>query len=117
MPDPTPTATTPRPAQAHLLIHAEIEPAARRGRRDAPWQRLLALWARKCPAPRPLRVRIHDVAHHEVAAFEEPGALLDVTLPEGTYHVMTELGSVRRGYTMTLQAGGVFDLYLPPGGS
>ena len=118
MQEPATNATTPHggatDAPAHLLIHAGL--LAGGSKLEAHWQRLLAFCAQKPLGGHGsgrLLVRIHDMKGHEVATFDNAGALLDVALPEGTYRVTIERGSVRRGYTMTLSAGGVFDLYLP----
>lgn len=117
MQDPVMNAADPRmgasETQAHLLIHAADEHPGPGNRLEAHWHRLIALCVPKHPCEQgPLLVRIHDMQGHEVAAFEHAGALLDVALPEGTYRVTTQRGAVRRGYTMKLKAGGVFDLHL-----
>ncbi len=41
------------------------------------------------------------------------GLQVDVLLPAGTYQVTAVWGSSRRSYTLTLQPGATFDLYLP----
>jgi len=123
MQEPAKNATAPRsganPAQAHLLIHAGDAGHGGSSRLEAHWQRLIAFCVQKPPSEHErdrLLVEIHDMHGNEVAAFDDAGALLDIALPEGTYRVTTRRGLVRRAYTMTLKAGGVFDLYLrlPP---
>jgi hypothetical protein len=98
---------------AHLLIHTDSE-IDRRGRRsDSPLQRLLELYSDGPEHQRArLHVEIHDLQGQQMLAVEDASPLLDVTLPAGTYHVSTRLGSMQRSYTMSLKPGGAFDLYL-----
>jgi hypothetical protein len=111
------THLTPRAdsaLDAHLLIHTDTE-LDRRGRRSAaaPLQRLLELYSDGPERERTrLHVEIHDLRGHQVLAVEDASPLVDVTLPAGTYHVSTRLGTVQRSYTMSLRAGGAFDLHL-----
>lgn len=98
---------------ARLLIHAEEPDGA--GRHDASrLQRLLTLHAhapRPCDRP-PLNLRIDDLQGHRLHTVDDAGPLVDVPLPAGTYQVSVDLGQVRRSYTMTLEPGTSFDLYL-----
>jgi hypothetical protein len=47
-----------------------------------------------------------------VLALDDAGPLVEVALCPGTYHVSAQRGRLRRGYTVTLQQGASFDLYL-----
>jgi hypothetical protein len=60
----------------------------------------------------PLNLRIDDLQGHRMHAVDSAGPLVDVPLPAGTYLVSVHLGPVRRSYTMTLEPGASFDLYL-----
>jgi hypothetical protein len=101
------------PADAHLLIHADAPTDRRRRSAESPLQRLLALYSDGADHERAaLRIEIHDLQGHRILTVDDASPLLDVSLPAGTYHVSTRLGPVTRGYTMSLQAGGAFDLYL-----
>ena len=68
--------------------------------------------------PRNLRallgLEIRDLGGHRVLAIDAAGALVDVTLSPGTYHVSTEVCGMRKSYTVTLEPGAWFDLYLRP---
>ena len=109
---------TPQPpaaptTEAHLLIHADSPTDRRRRSAESPLQRLLALYSEGAEHERAaLRIEIHDLQGHRILTVDDASPLLDVALPAGTYHVSTRLGQVKRGYTMSLQAGGAFDLYL-----
>jgi hypothetical protein len=113
MPD-TATPRTDPSADAHLLIHADAPGDHRRRRAsESPLQRLLALYSDGADHDRAsLRIEIHDLKGHRILTVDDASPLLDVSLPAGTYHVSTQLGPLKRGYTMSLQAGGAFDLYL-----
>jgi hypothetical protein len=100
-------------SDARLLIHADDHVGA--GRHDASrLQRLLALRAHgQRPHDRPpLNLRIDDLQGRRLHTVEDAGPLVDVPLPAGTYQVSVHLGHVRRSYTMTLEPGTSFDLYL-----
>lgn len=111
-----PEIATPRAdpaADAHLLIHADATGDRWRRAAETPLQRLLALYSEGAEHGRPaLRIEIRDLKGHCLLSVDDASPLLDVSLPAGTYHVSTQLGGLKRGYTMSLQAGGAFDLYL-----
>ena len=60
----------------------------------------------------PLALEIHDLEWHRVLALDDAPPLVDVALPPGTYHVTTNLAGKRRRYTIRLEPGASFDLYL-----
>ena len=101
------------PSAARLLIHADDHVGT--GRHDeSRLQRLLALHAHG-PRPHgrpPLNLRIDDLQGHRLHTVDDAGPLVDVPLPAGTYQVSVHLGQVRRCYTMTLEPGASFDLFL-----
>lgn len=99
---------------AHLLIHANAQPGVREPRGESPLQRLRSLYA---GGPRhdervPLALRIDDLRGQAMLAVEDAWPAIDVILPPGTYHITAHLGELRRGYTVTLEGGRSFDLYL-----
>jgi hypothetical protein len=100
---------------SRLLIHA--------ARDDGPagWtieSLIRRLRAHLLEGPRKLRalpgLEICDLGGHQVLAIDDAGALVDVTLLPGTYHVSAEVDGVRRSYTVALEPGVSFDLYLGP---
>jgi hypothetical protein len=60
----------------------------------------------------PLGLHIEDLQGHRVLTLDDAGPLIEVPLPAGTYHVSVCLGKVRRRYTLRLEHGASFDLYL-----
>lgn len=60
----------------------------------------------------PLALEIHDLQGHRVLALDDARPLVDVALPPGTYHVSTNLAGTRRRYTIALEQGASFNLYL-----
>lgn len=99
---------------ARLLIHADDAFVPRGGQFERPLQRLRALYA---DGPwqderSPLRLHIDDLQGLRVLSIDDAGPLIEVPLPAGTYHVTVQLGNVHRAYTMTLEQGAAFDLYL-----
>lgn len=59
-------------------------------------------------------VRVDDLRGQPYFAAEDVHSLIDVPLPAGTYHVNVRLGDLQRRYTVTLEQGKSFDLYLRP---
>jgi hypothetical protein len=57
-------------------------------------------------------LRIADAQGQQVVALEDGAPLTVVFLHAGTYHVDARQDNVRRRYTMTLEQGASFDLYL-----
>jgi hypothetical protein len=99
---------------ARLLVHAEDNVGARGKRFESPLRRLRALYA---DGPwhdeqAPLCLHIDDLQGRRVLAIDDAGPLSEVPLPAGTYNVTVRLGKVRRSYTMVLEQGASFDLYL-----
>jgi hypothetical protein len=99
---------------ARLVVHAEDEGRAQGKRFELPLRRLRALYA---DGPwhdeqAPLCLQIDDLQGRRVLAIDDAGPLSDVPLPAGTYQVTVSLGKVRRSYTMVLEQGASFDLYL-----
>lgn len=99
---------------ARLLIHAHHDAGASRPSQEASLHRLRAFWAigKRQEQLAPLRLQIVDFRGDQVFAAEAAGLLIEVPLPAGTYHVTATRGMVRRSYTMTLEQGVSFDLYL-----
>jgi hypothetical protein len=62
----------------------------------------------------PTGVRVDDLRGQPHFAADNVHALIDVPLPAGTYHVNVRLGELQRRYTVTLEQGKSFDLYLRP---
>jgi hypothetical protein len=106
-------ACTDAPSVARLLIHAG-EAAGGTG-----WsvESLIRRVRARCldetrNEQAPLGLEIHDLQGNRVLTLDTAGPLVDVALPPGTYHVTTQLGDVRRKYTVALEQGASFDLHL-----
>lgn len=107
------SATTP--LSARLLIHATDGARESHGSLADALQRWRALVAPGVVQRRrsiPTGVHIDDLEGRPFFASEDIRALIDVPLPAGTYHVNVRLGEVRRRYTVTLEQGVTFNLYL-----
>ncbi len=104
---------TPALAPARLRIHAErLHPAPGTALESA-LHRLRKRYAgRAAPPHQPLALQVDDLQGRRVLAIEDAGALTDLPLAPGTYQVGVTLGGSRRSYTLTLEAGGAFDLHL-----
>jgi hypothetical protein len=106
-------ALTPFPTrlQARLSIHAESASARIT---ENPLERLRSLYSggQQHNERAPLNLKIEDLQGCVWFDQDNVGTLVDVSLPAGTYHVTAELGRLRRGYTLTLEQGAEFDLYL-----
>jgi hypothetical protein len=96
---------------AHILIHSDTVPITCKTRFQATLRKLRLLADRSTDAS-PIHVQIHDLRGHCVFGIESAEPLLDVVLPAGTYHVNAQLGTVRRSYTMAIEPGTSFNLYL-----
>jgi hypothetical protein len=100
------------PITARLLIHAE------KSADGSPLMSALRrIGARRSgdvhPASRAaLRLRIEDLRGRRAADIEDAGTLTDLSLTPGTYVVTATTGHIRRRYTLTLEPGLSFDLYL-----
>ena len=99
---------------ARLLIHAAAATGASPNNARSPlqWLRALCQFRALRGQRGQLRLNIADLHGRQVLATEDSGPLTVVSLPAGTYHVDAHLGNVRRRYTMTLEHGASFDLYL-----
>lgn len=104
-----------RPVTSHstarLCIHAE-NATVRKG--ESQLDRLRALYSsgQAHNERTPLHLKNEDMKGCEWLSLEDAGTQVDVLLPSGNYHVTAQLGSLRRGYTMTLCQDSSFDLHL-----
>jgi hypothetical protein len=57
-------------------------------------------------------VRIDDLQGRQFYACDDVRSPIDLPLPAGTYHITVGLGQPQRRYTVTLEHGAAFDLYL-----
>jgi hypothetical protein len=98
-------------SQARLSIHAESASARIT---ENPLERLHSLCSvgQQHNERAPLNLKIEDLQGCVWFDRNNVGPLVDVSLPAGTYHVTANLGNLRRGYTLTLEQGAMFDLYL-----
>jgi hypothetical protein len=98
--------------QAHLLVHAGQH--AHDGARPSLLRRFArqVLLAPRAAARAPVHLSIDDLAGHRLLDLEHVGALLDIALPAGTYHVTARQGAATRRYTMTLAASSAHELHL-----
>lgn len=112
--DTTPSPRTELLSPARLVIHAEDHVGVRdRPLEAAPWRsRGSRPGVRGNDSRAPLSLHIDNLQGLRVHSVDDAGPLVDVPLPAGTYHVTVHFGKVRRSYTMTLEAGASFDLYL-----
>ncbi len=113
---PVNTNTSPHteaPSPARLVIHAQHHVSSGRTF-ESPLRRMRTSNSRVAGNGKqePLNLRIDTLQGLRVHAIDDAGPLVDVPLPAGTYHVTVHLGQVRRSYTMTLEPGASFDLYL-----
>jgi hypothetical protein len=101
---------------ARLLIHADGSATIGGAIFAFSLQRLCssALDALRRRPPLPTGVRVDDLRGQQFFAAADVRAPIDVPLPAGTYHVDVRLGELRRCYTVTLEQGTTFDLYLRP---
>ncbi|SDP91550.1 hypothetical protein SAMN05216303_11021 [Rhodoferax sp. OV413] len=115
---PTPTAQDVPAAEARLSIHATANPAGNGKYLTHTLQWLRGLYpAGETARPGPnavLRLEIDDLQGRRVFSQDAAGPLVELSLPEGTYNVTAIHGHVCRGYTLTLEPGKSFDLYLCP---
>jgi hypothetical protein len=98
---------------SRLLIHIASDCSSAAGSAVTFIRRLLAQRLQGPLRARvPLKLAIHDLQGRCTLALDDAGPLVDVTLPPGTYHVSTDHGGARRRYTVALEQGASFDLYL-----
>lgn len=104
--------------EASLVIHAAADPAVRGTLFTAPLEWLYWLRGLYAPAPpkpdAPLRLHIDNLQGQRVFTADDAGPLVELALPVGTYNVTAVLGTLCRGYTLTLVEGVQSDLYLCP---
>ena len=98
---------------ARLVIHAEARRCGSDSHLANALQWLRALYSDDSKVEcEPLRLQIADLRGSVMLASDDSDALVDVSLPAGTYQVTAWLGKVRRDYTLALEQGTSFDLYL-----
>jgi len=99
--------------RSRLLIHA----CADETRWSVPdlWRRMLALLrgAPHTDLAQPM-LEIHDLPGRRLLTLTNAGALIDVVLPTGTYHVTALTGENRRSYTVVLAQDATTELHLLP---
>lgn len=102
------------PLTVQLRIHTDPHAADNEPGYKAALHRLRArLWQNRVRDHRlPLKVRIDDLQGCRYADIEALAPLINVDLPAGTYHVTAERGAALRRYTIKLESGAGFDLYL-----
>jgi hypothetical protein len=102
------------PLTVRLRIHTDTHEADHEPGYKAALHRLRArVWHDRSREDRlPLTIRIDDLQGRRYAEIEELAPLINVDLPAGTYHVTAERGAALRRYTIKLESGGGFDLYL-----
>ena len=102
------------PAISRLLIHADTVPMPRKTRFEATLCRLRRLYSHDVDNTEvaPLSVQIVNLQGRRVFDVESDAPLLEIPLPAGTYHVTAQCGHVCRSYTMVMESGTSFNLYL-----
>ena len=66
-------------------------------------------------APRGVKVTITDPAGRQLLSMDDAGALTDVDLPAGHYHVLADFGRVKRMGAVDVQPGELATLHLHGG--
>ncbi len=101
-------------APARLLIHAEDAAGPGAGPLISTLKRLHSLcnMTRRRDDEAKLQVQIEDLQGKTMLSIASAGALTDVPLPVGTYRVTARRGKLRRAYTMRIELGAPFELYL-----
>jgi hypothetical protein len=103
----------PLPA-ARLLIHAASKIGSAGFHFKSALKRLRARYSvdTQSASSTALRIQVDDLQGVRQCAIDDAGALTEVPLPAGTYHVSVSLGSLHRSYTMTLEPNACVDLYV-----
>lgn len=96
------------------MIHAEAHLSHTGPRLESALHRLRARYSSgwQPDARLPLQLEVDDLQGQRLGAIDDAGALTDLPLPAGTYRVNAIRGNLRRSYTLTLEPGASFDLYL-----
>lgn len=97
---------------AKLSIHTAPDSAVPTsvGRRAVPWLHHVRTLLH--PAPAPVALTVHDLEGRCLLALDNAGALLELALPAGIYHVTLQSSAAQRRYTVALAAGTTVDLNL-----
>jgi hypothetical protein len=99
--------------RSRLLIHACADDA--RWSASVLWRRLLArVWDAPRVDPTLPTLEIRDLPGRRLLTLTNAGALIDMVLPTGTYHVTALSGDNRRSYTVVLAQDAVTELHLLP---
>lgn len=111
--------SSPTLPEANLVIHATADPAVRETLFTSPLEWLYWLRSLYAPPPPPkpdgpLRLHIDNLLGQRVFTADDAGPLVELVLPVGTYNVTAVLGTLCRGYTLTLMEGVPSQLYLCP---
>lgn len=99
-------------SSSRLLIHASRNDPHQGWRAGTVLQRIRALVRdRSRPSPTAASLEIHDVQGHRLLWLTHTGALVDVVLPAGTYHVTLQVGNSSHRYTVALEQAAATHLY------
>ena len=112
--EPATAACALRPCAARLYVHAEGGITYTGLRVEALFRNLLTRL--RCSSmdgtSHSLRLQIQDLRKQCVRVVDDAEKTTDLALPPGTYHITATLGQWKRRYTMTLEPGTTFHLYL-----
>ena len=106
------TSSAIPPATARLLIHAAKVPDESALKSALHRMRARYSGGRRQQPRVALKLQVDDLRGLRVDEIDDAGPLTELPLPPGTYLVTATAGSIRRGYTLTLEPGLSFDLYL-----
>jgi hypothetical protein len=100
---------------SRLLIHTIADDDNGRWTLPVLWRRAWA-WVRGVPGhgADPPTLEIFDLPGHRLLSLTPAGAVVDLVLPAGTYHVTTQHGESRRSYTVVLEQDATTELRLLP---
>lgn len=100
---------------SRLLIHTIADDNDGRWTWPVLWRRALAR-VRGVPGDGPASptLEIFDLPGHRLLRLTHAGAVVDLVLPAGTYHVTTQNGEHRRSYTVVLEQDVTTELKLLP---
>jgi hypothetical protein len=99
---------------SRLLIHAGMQPKGGLGSM-AFLVRCVGAAVRHATldSPGASTIEICDLQGHRWLALSHSTSLIDVVLPTGTYHIITQRGQACRSYTVTLEQNTTTDLHVP----